>query len=431
MHQTQDTNWYKIDNAGKMFQAAHQPYSDAVYRIAVNMKEEVKPEILEKAVNDLRERFPSVFVYVKNGFFWNYFETNKKTFRVQPETAFINQYINPKKNNNYAFAIYYYKNRISLECLHAVTDGYGALELLKAILYRYLERQGYTLETEGLVRTKDEKPTPEEVEDSYNKYYTTDKVQRQKLPIAYYPKGQKLDNRKGFGVIYGKMSSSELLAVAKRHNATVTQYISALYTYSLIKTHKDKLKGKPISTCIPANVRGLFPSKTLRNFSLAFYCTIYPKEKMTFAEVLELTKKSFAEEMQKEKMQNFLNANVRLEKMWVMRIAPLPLKTFVIQVGKKLIADRKNTRSVSNLGILKLPKSMEEHIIDAECSNTDGMSILTAKNIVTISFVRRIKETDTEQYFFKTLAKEGIRIEIQSNLVEEYNQSKKKKEKRK
>lgn len=428
MLKNESTNWYKIDNAGKMFQAAHQPYSDAVYRIAVNMKEDVKADILERAVNDLRERYPSFFVYVKNGFFWNYFETNKKHFRVQPETAFINQYINPKKNNNYAFAIYYYKNRISLECLHAVTDGYGALEFLKSILYRYLERQGYNVQSEGIVRTKDEKPTYEEVEDCYTKYYTTAKVERQKLPVAYYPKGQKLDNKKGFGVIYGKMDSGQLLSVAKKHNATITQYISALYTYSVVKVHKDKLKGKPISTCIPANVRGLFPSKTLRNFSLAFYCTIYPKEKVTFQEILDLTKQAFAEEMQKDKMQNFLNANVRLEKMWIMRIAPLPIKTFVIQVGKKLIADRKNTRSVSNLGILKLPKSIEEHIIDAECSNTDGMSILTAKNVATISFVRRIKETEIEQYFFKTLAKEGIRIEIQSNLVEEENKPKKKKE---
>lgn len=431
MQHSENTNWYKIDNAGKMFQAAHQPYSDAVYRIAVNMKEDIKPDILEKAVNDLRYRFPSFFVHVKNGFFWNYLETNKKTFRVQEETAFINQYINPKKNNNYAFAIYYYQNRISLECLHAITDGYGALEFLKSILYRYLERQGHEVETEGIVRTKDETPTPEEVEDSYNKYYTKDKVAREKIPVAYYPKGQKLDKSKGFGVIYGKMDSGELLKVAKKHNATITQYISALYTYSVIKMHKDKFKGKPITTCIPANVRGLFPSKTLRNFSLAFYCTIQPKHKMTFQEVLEETKKAFEREMQKEKMQNFLNANVRLEKMFIMRISPLPLKTLVIKIGKKLIADRKNTRSVSNLGILKLPKSIEKHIIDVECSNTDGMSIMTAKNIATISFVRRIKETEIEQYFFKTLAKEGIKIEIQSNLVEEINKPKKKRKEEK
>lgn len=418
---TELPNWYKIDNAGKMFQVVHKPYCDCVYRIGINLKEDINPAVLEKAVNDLKNRFPTFFVKVKKGFFWYYFEENKNEIKVKPETAFINQYVDPALNNDFMFAFYYYKNRISFECLHAISDGYGAMEFIKAIIFRYLELLGKEVYDEGIIKTKDQEVDPAELEDSYVKYYTKNKIEREKIAKAYRPLGKKLDKRKGFALIYGKMDSGELLAVARKYNSSITQYLTALYVYSVLKTHKDKLKNLPIGPCVPVNLRSIFPSITLRNFSLVFYCPIYPRDGLTFEEILEQVKKFFVEGVKKEKMQTFLNANVRIEKMWIMRIIPRVLKTLAIRIGKKNIGDVTNTRSITNLGVIKLPKSVAEHILDMECSNTDGVAIMTVNSRTTISFTRTIIDTKIELFFFSALAEEGIKVEIQSNLKEEIN----------
>lgn len=418
---TQLPNWYKIDNAGKMFQVVHKPYCDCVYRIAANLTEDINPEALEEAVNDLRNSFPTFFVKVRKGFFWYYFEENTNSIKVQPESPFINQYINPVKNNNFMFAFYYYKNRISFECLHAISDGYGSLEFVKAVIYRYLQILGEDVQDEGIIRTKNQEVSPAELEDSYLKYYKKTKIKREHIPNVYLPQGKKLDKTKGFALIYGKMNSQELLAVSKKYKSSITQYLTALYVYSVFKTHRDKLKNLPIGPCVPVNLRGVFPSQTLRNFSLVFYCPVYTHDDMTFEEILEKIKQFFVEGVTEEKMQAFLNANVRIEKLWIMRIVPRFIKNFAIAIGKKMVGDKKNTRSISNLGIVKMPESMAKHIIDFECSNTDGVAIMTANNRVTISFTRTIIDSKIEQFFFSTLAEEGIKVEIQSNLKEEIN----------
>lgn len=417
-------NWYKIDNAGKMFQVLHKPFCDCVYRIAVNLKEDVQPTELEQAVNDLKMRFPTFFVKVKSGFFWYYFEENFKRFQVKRETAFINQYIDPKKNNGFMFAVYYYNNRISLECLHSLSDGYGALEFIKSIVFRYLQLVGKEVEDNNLIRLFVDEVNLLEFEDSYKKYYNPKlKLKKIKLDKAFHVKGEKLDKRKGYGLIYGKMDSSSLLALARKNNSSITEYITALYVYSVWKVYKREVKKskKPIVPNIPVNLRGIFPSCTMRNFSLVFYCPFYETEKLTFKNILEKTKIHFKKGTQKEYLQFFLNSNIKIEKSWLVRFLPLFLKNIVISAGKKIIGDSTFTHCISNLGVVKMPPSMAKHIIDFECSNTNGVSIMSANNIATISFNRIIKETKIEQFFFSYLAKQGIKIEIQSNLKEDLN----------
>ena len=414
------TNWYRIDNAGKLYTVLHKPNCTCVFRVAVNLKKQVKPEFLEKAINDLKPRFPTLYVRRKNGFFWYYFEPNKKPVVLREEDSVMNKYIESNANNNYLFAFYYYQNRISLECCHALTDGYGGMELLKSVVYRYLELAGYEMQTENKIRTYDQEVTPAETEDSYKKYYTENDRKREKIPDAYHIKGQKLDMSKGTGVIFGKMDANELKLVAKKYNASITGYLSALYTWSVWKTHFDKIKkNQPINVCIPVNLRKMFPSETLRNFSLVFYTSIACDNNTTFQDVLKQTYQAFVDGISKEKLQTFLNANVYMEKSFRIKLFPLFLKNIVIGIANVVIGEKNNTRSLSNMGIVDIPECMKEQIIDFECSNTTGVAIMTANNRATISFSREIVDTKIEQFFFSALADEGIKVEIQSNLKEE------------
>ena len=68
--------WYKLDNAAKIYPGQNTSSWSNVYRITAQITEKVDPELLEKALEMTLPRFPSLHVKLKNGFFWHYFETN-------------------------------------------------------------------------------------------------------------------------------------------------------------------------------------------------------------------------------------------------------------------------------------------------------------------------------------------------------------------
>lgn len=70
-------NWYRLDTAALIFPAiARHDWSNA-FRVSANLKEDVDPEILQQAVDELRPRFPSYHVALRKGVFWYYLEEGR------------------------------------------------------------------------------------------------------------------------------------------------------------------------------------------------------------------------------------------------------------------------------------------------------------------------------------------------------------------
>ena len=53
--------------------------------------------------------------------------------------------------------------------------------------------------------------------------------------------------------------------------------------------------------------------------------------------------------------------------------------------------------------------------------STHSVSVATYNNRMSVTFTRRMYETELEQTFFRLLANRNIPIEIQSNLIEQYS----------
>ena len=68
--------WYKLDNAAKVFPGQDSSSWSNVFRMSATLTEKVDPELLRKAVEMILPRFPSFDVRIKNGFFWHYLEKN-------------------------------------------------------------------------------------------------------------------------------------------------------------------------------------------------------------------------------------------------------------------------------------------------------------------------------------------------------------------
>jgi hypothetical protein len=198
-----------------------------------------------------------------------------------------------------------------------------------------------------------------------------------------------------------------------------------LLTYCIGQADSAQGSGKPINISITVNLRRLYHSRTLRNFSLFFYTsTDYQNKALSFDSVLDQIKKKSRLELSKKKLQQNLNANVATERNIIFRVCPLFIKNGALRIAGKLLGDKMTTSTISNGGLVTLPASMTVLVKDfvgnmaVRKSATHNLCIVLYNGQMTISFSRSIYETEIERLFFTHLAEQGISVEIQSNLRE-------------
>lgn len=419
-------HWLKLDNAGKIFPYVSKKSFANVFRVSFYLKETIKPDVLQNAVNDLKYRFPTFFVKMRTGIFWYYYELNERKFEVKKEHAFLCSYKSKNKNNGYLLDIFYYQNRISIEVFHAISDATGALELGKAIVYRYLELLGYEMKDElnEVIKVGSEPKINESV-DSFFDNYNGEKLERFKAPKAYIIKGTKFF-APGNGLVVGKVNSEELLKLAHKYDCTVTQFISAVMLRSIylyMRRHQAK-NSKPLSIVLPVNMRKYYNSETLRNFSLYIYLIQQVKPNLEIEDFIESVKSSYDEQLNIESLQATLNANMQIESSYALKLCPLFLKILACKIGYNKIAGGLSTISLSNIGVLKAPKSLLEKLdsvefIAAGASTTHSSCVVSCNNVTKISVTRIFQELDIEKEFFSYLSSLGLEVTISSNLWEE------------
>jgi hypothetical protein len=414
--------WYKLDNSAKIYPILTSDRYTYVFRVSAILTEKVDSDKLYQAITESKKRFPSFFVKLKRGFFWYYFEENIGNPVLEPETNYACEKIDELLNRRYLFRFLYYNKRISLEINHVITDGGGALIFLNAVIYRYLELMGKELVPDESVILLDSPVDPLEQSDGYVDNYQGGDLNPPKLPKAYFKK-RRLFTKYGSGVINSFIDSKDFIALAKKNNASLTQYIVAVLTYSIIKTGDKKLLSKyPVGVCIPVNLRDKYKSKTLSNFSLFFHSFYKAKPDLDFEDILETVKSNFKEEHSEEKIQSKLDTVCVIQNNMLFKLIPLFIKYFLLKIGYNAFGRRPTSIAISNFGVVKAPKSLEPYI--TSFSFYMGSAVKTAvavnsfKGRTSIVFSRAVVNTDLEQTFFSFLSDKGLKIEIVSNYWE-------------
>ena len=424
-----ESGWYRLDNAAKLFPAIINPKDSCVFRVSVRLSQNVDHAYLQQAAFDLKPRFPSLYVKLRSGVFWNYYERNEKAPVVRPESPYVNKHIDLHENNGYHFALFYAQNRIHLEVFHGLCDGGAALEFLKALVLRYFELQGCAVVNDGSVLSLSDPPRNIEVEDSFIDNYEPTGCKRETVENAYRLQGTRF-KAGGLGVIKGRFKANQFIALSKKHGVTPTQYLAALLTYCIWQSDESaQTTTDPINICVSVNMRKYFHSLTLRNFSLYFHSSTKCAGSDTcFESILHQVKDNFDQELTKEKLQQKLNANVAVEKNMLFRICPLIIKNAAIRIACLLIGDNCSTCGIANLGRITMPESISSYIKDFDCTSgvgndaTHAMNAISYNDTMVISFSRTIYETKIEKLFFKYLADQGVNIEIESNFWELFSQ---------
>ncbi len=412
----------KLDNTANLFPVIAREGMSNVYRVSVTLKEEIEPELLQQALEQVLPFFDVFRVRMRRGIFWYYFETNRNPVpRVQEENMYPCMYINAYENREYQFRMTYYRNRINLEVFHALTDGNGALSFLKEVTYQYLRHKYPKLKTQAMDTL--ETGTSLDREDSYVKNYKRSAKKAYKTEKAVIVKGERLPVNQ-LGIIHGYICLADIKRVAKSYGVTINQYLTGVFIWSVYHAYlKEEPCGKPISVCVPVNLRPYFESDTTKNFFVIVSASFKPvKESYTYEEVLGAVAESLREQITRDNLERLFSYNVSNEKNKVLRAVPLFIKNIAMKRIYRTSA-RANTSTITNLGTVQVPEMYQDYIdkFYAVLSMSQGQNIKGAVcsygNTLVLSFSAGFRETDIQKTFFRKLTEDGIEVSIETNGV--------------
>ncbi|MDF2567413.1 MAG: Alcohol acetyltransferase [Oscillospiraceae bacterium] len=417
--------WYKLDNTGKLYSAVTKKANTCVFRLAAILTENVDPSALGQAAEITIKRFPTMAVKLRKGLFWAYLYENNNPLVVQEESTYpCAPIMGAKENNEYLFRVLYFGRRITLECFHALADGKGAIEFLKSLVYQYLLVIGKDIQDEGMILLPGSAQDHEEEEDGCLRYYQRDVIKSKfEAKKARAIRGTVLEERRT-NIVHGVIPALPLGNYVRQQETTITGYLAAVFVQAI--SSSDSQQGQshhPIRISIPVNLRGLFPSKTLRNFISQISVDIPAASEQTFDELVGSVTTQMKTSITKENFSSIMATYVGYEKMLASRVIPWLIKKTIINYVSKQ-SESMTTAVLTNLGNIKLPKSMEQYVdmIEAMASHKRAASIncgiCSVGGKLNISFSSNIAESDVIEHFFDLVSEQtGIKVEVYSNCL--------------
>ena len=417
-------NWYRLDTAALIFPAIIRRDWSNAFRVSACLKEDVDTVILQQAVDALRPRFPSYYVTLHKGVFWYYLEESREPVRVQNDYAYPLTFMSSRELRHNCLRVLVYKNRIAAEFFHALTDGHGGSVYLCNLIARYLElKEGIAIPRGGLLRDLNESPPPEELEDSFLKNAAEVAAGRREEP-SYHLHGVR--EERGFKTLTtGIVETQALLDAAHRYGVTVTALLAAVMAESIIAMQSEerpRRRQRPVKITIPVDLRRLYGSRTLRNFSLVLNLGVDPRYgDYTLEELCRSIYHQIGANATPQNMAGMIAANVQPQQLVPLRLAPVFVKNLVMDAVYRRSGESGGSLNVSNITKLPLPEEMlqyverMEFIIGPQRSYPNNCSVMSFGGKTYINMIRNIRQSELERRFFSRLVELGIAVEIECN----------------
>jgi NRPS condensation-like uncharacterized protein len=423
-----EIGWLKLDNAAKLFPAIMSAELTSVFRITVFLKKPIKFSAIKEAVEISSRRFPYFSVSLGSGLFWYYLEYNHQIPRILTEEKIPCTAFAAKRKNEPLYRILVKENRISVEFIHILTDGGGAFEYLKSLLYTYFRLNGNHIPSDEKIILPESPISEEEIEDGYKRFFRRKIPPPGKLTKAWHLPFR-LDGKPRLKIIRSQITLDKLLEVAQSYGVSVTEYMVSVYLFTLQMIYLEEIekvkkqKRGVLRIEVPVNLRKKFPSKTMRNFSLFVLPEIDLRLGVySFDEILKIVKYQLQTGADVKQITRFLSQNVGHEKSPFVRLLPLFIKSMAISAVYKRLGSNQCSGILTNLGRVKLPEEME-NLIDAfevvpTPPNTHvkiSCAMVTFKNQLRLDFGNISRSTSFEMHFLKYLTESGIPVKVLNN----------------
>ena len=413
--------WIKLDHSANIYPATLSRRLAAMFRLSVTLNEVVDPSCLQTALEQTIRRIPLFQYRLKQGVFWFFLEKQEGCPAVQPDAVNPLISIKARDEGHFLFRIRYYACNIALETFHALTDGTGALTFLVTLTAAYMRIRYKTVIPSGkFILPMDEPPHPEEMEDSFHHFIGSWGIIRAEQS-AYHAKGQQLPLHQLY-ILTGKIPIATLKGKCAQYGCTVTTFLAALMIETLQQQQARERKRKPLMVSVPVNLRAFFPSATLRNFASWVNIGIDPRlGHYTLEEIINSLQAQMKLSLNEKALQAKMSGTMRAAQNPVFRVLPSPVKRVILNLGDRLLGDSCCSQSLSNLGNISLPDSMQPYvrelrfILGRSRGKAGSGSCISLNGNLYLTFSRKIREAEFERLFFSRLVEMDIPVEIESN----------------
>ena len=214
---------------------------------------------------------------------------------------------------------------------------------------------------------------------------------------------------------------------AKEFGVSVTEFIAAVMMKAISDLQAEKvprrMRRKPVKVLLPVNLRGLFPSRTMRNFASYVTPEIDPRlgdysplRKFAGSSITGWDWKTTPRMMAAK-----IATNVASERSAVLRVMPLFVKNIAMKAVFDLVGECKSCLCLSNLGLVKLPEEMAPYvarmdfIIGVQAKAPHNCGVVSWNGTMYINMIRNIREPELESHFYRVLHALGLPVKVESN----------------
>jgi len=426
----QPKNWFRLDNAGKIYPSLVSFRNTTLFRISALLDKPVHAPLMQDAIDLLAPRFPYYHVHLQRGAFWYYFVPGEHRLKLEKDSRYPCMKMPIRQRTRFPFRVRAFRNQVAVEFSHILTDGTGAMIYFQTLLIEYLKlRENFDKRFPEQVIAPEDPIDPEEEEDAFQRYFVKGLPEPPHESPAY-KLTHDLEPKGIYHITTGLVDLAPLKAEAKKVDMTITGFLTALLMecyqeeiYSLPEK-KRKRKAAPIRICIPVNLRRYFPSKSMRNFFLSMNPWIDPRlGHYSFEEICLRVKHFLASEFTHKALSQQITRNMMGEKRLAIRLIPSWIKDLLIPFLYRHFGESSYSSVLSNLGQIPFPEQLRPYVkrIDFIPNPPEGttrvkLGIVSFGDKVSITFGRVSSSAILERSFFRKLRKRGIPIWIDSNI---------------
>ena len=415
----------RIDNAANIYPASLSKHYASLYRMSVTLTEPVDTVLLQHALETVSDRIPTFRCELKAGAFWWHLRRMEKEPEVAP-TAPLNRF-HFSDNGGFLYKVSADGNRIVLDVFHALADGTGSETFLLTLAGEYLRlKHGLDISYSGLVLDPSEAPDAGEVEDSFKAVFSGRKGTLEKNVPAYHIKGQRLPGS-GLRDIRAVLSMDAVKAVCRRMDCTVTDLLTGMMLDALQKLYRadgDNRKSSVLKVSVPVNLRPLYGSRSVRNFSSYVNLGVDVRSGyLQLDQLVRLVKMQKRTMLRPENLEPKIAANVELEENIAVRMLPLLVKKPIIDLINRHHGDIYCSQTLSNLGEIRIPEEMRpfvtefDFVLGCQRGNSGAFSCAGYDGKLFLHLSRNIFGAEFEQFFLDRASSLGLLTEVSHHIL--------------
>lgn len=408
----------RLDNAANIYPASMSKHYCSMYRMKICLKEAIDREVLQNALERVSERIPTFRCRLKAGAFWWYLkrvDSIPRVKEVKPLKPF-----NFRDQGGLLYRVSCRDREIFLDVFHALTDGFGAMSFLLTLTGEYLHRKyGVDISYNGLTLDPKDRPVYAEVEDSFKTVFTGRHGELEQNVDAYHIHGAVMP----FGSVRDMrlvMPQDRVKEICREYDCSITELFTSVMLWALQEEHRKDVSRKKrsvLKVSVPVNLRPIYKSRTVRNFSSYVNLGMDISEGyLSFPEIVSHVKQQKNRDLQPEALEPKIAANVELEEMLIVRCLPLIIKHPIIDIINLLHGDRFCSQTLSNMGSVCVPQSMVPYIEDMDFilgrqrGNSGAASCLGFNGKLYFHLTRKIVQDSFESAFLCKLCALGIPV---------------------